>query len=62
MGKIANVIEVKNHKGQVAVHGEIWQAETTGNLHKGDKAKIIGMNGLKLLIRKADQEDDAMKK
>lgn len=38
--------------GQVFVHGEIWQAEADGEVHKGEPVEITGIDGLKLKVRK----------
>ena len=41
-------------KGQVRVHGEIWNAESTeGNISKGEKIVVSEISNLKLIIRRA---------
>ena len=41
-------------KGQVRVHGEIWNAESTeGNIFKGEKIVVSEISNLKLIIRRA---------
>ncbi|NOX87670.1 MAG: hypothetical protein GXO77_01500 [Calditrichaeota bacterium] len=52
MGQMAEVIKNLNPVGQVLVHGEIWQAQSSDYIRKGEKAKIIGMEGLTLLTCK----------
>ncbi len=43
-----------NPKGQVRVHGEIWNAESVeGIIAKGEDVIVVGVSKLKLLIRKA---------
>ncbi|MHB1689019.1 MAG: NfeD family protein [Ignavibacteriaceae bacterium] len=43
-----------NPKGQVHVHGEIWNAESIdGNISKGEKVLVTEISNLKLLIRRA---------
>lgn len=38
--------------GQVFAHGEIWQAEAEGEVHKGEPVEITGIVGLTLKVRK----------
>lgn len=39
-------------RGHVKVHGEIWEAFSDDTLQKGDKAKIIGMEDMRLHVQK----------
>jgi membrane-bound ClpP family serine protease len=56
VGEIGKIIDVRNHMGHIFVHGEIWKAELKGSLKKGDKAKVIGFNGLTLQVQNARLE------
>ncbi len=38
--------------GQVAVHGEIWKAESRDKIRKGDKIVVTEVHGLKLIVKK----------
>jgi membrane-bound serine protease (ClpP class) len=53
IGTIGEVIEWEDSRGKIRVRGEIWKAETTrvnSNLDKGTKVKVIGCEGLTLII------------
>lgn len=52
MDEIGEITDIKDHKGHIDVHGEIWEAESIGNLKKGDMAKVTGVNGLTLQVQK----------
>jgi membrane-bound serine protease (ClpP class) len=39
--------------GQIDVRGEIWRAESTVSLHAGDPVRVVGINGLTLLVEAA---------
>ncbi len=41
-------------KGQVAVHGEIWQAVSEDKIKKGDNVKVISIDNLKIIVKKED--------
>jgi membrane-bound serine protease (ClpP class) len=39
--------------GEVRVHGEIWNAESIdGNIHKGSFIQVVGIENLKLIVKK----------
>ncbi len=38
--------------GQIAVHGEIWSAESGDKIKKGDKVEVIKVDKLTLAVRK----------
>ncbi len=41
-------------KGQVAVHGEIWEAKSQDKIKKGDNVKVISIDNLKIIVKKED--------
>ncbi len=42
-----------NPEGKVFVHGELWNAETTGEIPRGSRVKVIQvLNGLKIRVQK----------
>lgn len=43
--------------GRVRHQGELWQAHTTAPLRKGEKARIIGREGLKLRVEPIGKEE-----
>jgi membrane-bound ClpP family serine protease len=51
IGEEAWVVEEVNPEGKVRINGELWNARTKNKGYsKGDKAKIIGAQGLVLLL------------
>jgi membrane-bound serine protease (ClpP class) len=56
IGDIGTVLEhdVARGKLRVFVDGEYWQARFAGNdaLQVGDKMKVVGMEGLTLIVEK----------
>ena len=38
-------------QGQVAVHGELWQAISDLPLQPGDEAQVTGIEGLRLSVK-----------
>lgn len=55
VGEMGYVIEnfVKG-KGQVSVHGEIWEAFSSDKLKKEDQIKVVSIDNLKIIVRKID--------
>jgi len=49
---IGKVIEVGANDSRVRVHSEIWRAASAERLKPGDQVEIIGIDGLKLRVRK----------
>jgi membrane-bound serine protease (ClpP class) len=41
-------------EGQVSVHGEIWKAVSSDKIKKGDKVKVIKVEGLTVHVRKVN--------
>jgi membrane-bound serine protease (ClpP class) len=41
-------------KGQVSVHGEIWEAQTEEKLKRGDAIKVISVDNLIIMVKKED--------
>jgi membrane-bound serine protease (ClpP class) len=39
-------------KGQVAVHGEIWDAFSEDKIKKGDPIKVVSIENLKIIVKK----------
>jgi membrane-bound serine protease (ClpP class) len=57
IGDIGELTDIKNYKGHVKIHGEIWAAETKSRLHKGDHVRVLAINGLKLNVQKDNSLD-----
>lgn len=52
MYSVGEVIDVDNRHLHVRIHSEIWTGESSDELNPGDKVKVIGMNDLKLRVKK----------
>lgn len=53
VGEIAVAQQDLAPRGQVLVHGELWMAEADTPVGAGEKVRVRGMDGLKLLVEKA---------
>jgi membrane-bound serine protease (ClpP class) len=42
-------------EGMVFVRGEIWKARSDEPLEAGDRVEVLGVDGLELRVRKADE-------
>jgi membrane protein implicated in regulation of membrane protease activity len=58
IGDTCEITDIKNHKGHVMLHGDIWEADISGYLHKGDEAIVTGVKGLRLKVRKAEEKNE----
>jgi membrane-bound serine protease (ClpP class) len=41
-------------EGKVSLHGEFWNAISDENIEKGEKVQVIGVNNLKLKVKKIE--------
>lgn len=46
------VIKAGNGRAQVRLHSEIWAAESVERLRRGDRVQVIGIDGLRLRVRR----------
>ncbi len=53
-GTVVAEIADSESVGQVKVLGEVWSAKSKQPLHKGDKVKILGIEGVKLIVEGAE--------
>ena len=51
IGKIGTSLETFYNSGKITINGEIWQAESSTKIYKGDKVEITGISGLTLMIK-----------
>ena len=56
VGAVGEALEDLAPAGNVFVHGEIWSAESSDIVRKGDRVRVAAVQGLKLQVRK-DQEE-----
>ncbi|BBG22726.1 NfeD family protein [Sulfuracidifex tepidarius] len=56
IGKIGEVERdiTPGHTGFVRVEGEIWEAISDENIHKGESVVVLERRGLKLVVKRAD--------
>jgi len=52
IGTTAEVLKDIKGNGKVFVHGEIWQAKSDNLIRKGEETEIIGIEGMKLIVKK----------
>lgn len=43
-------------KGQVLLQGELWEADSTDSIKKGEEVEVTGVNGLKLHIKRFNKQ------
>ena len=43
-------------KGRIRIHGEVWWAESTGPVSRGDKVQVVAIDGLVLQIQPGNKE------
>ena len=49
------VLEVHGKVVRVRIHSEIWSARSEGRLRPNDTVEVLGIDGLKLHVRKIDR-------
>jgi len=52
IGEIGEALTIIKDHGSVAVHGEIWQAESAEPIKKGEKIIVRAVNGLIMTVEK----------
>ena len=53
IGETGETLSSLNPVGNVQVHGEVWNAESTvGNINKGEKVKVVAIRNLKLFVER----------
>ncbi len=55
LGEVAEVLDDFDQHGDVFVHGERWQANTTAPVRKGDRVRIEKIEGLQLQVTPVDE-------
>jgi len=46
-----------NPAGSVLIHGEVWNAEGNGNISVGEKVIVSAVEGLKLKVKSASENE-----
>jgi membrane-bound serine protease (ClpP class) len=50
MGEAGEVVSWSEHEGRISVGGEIWAARSHQSLTKGQKVRVVGREGLTLVV------------
>jgi len=56
VGAVGEALDDLAPAGNVFVHGEIWSAESSGIVRKGDRVRVAAVRGLTLEVRKDREE------
>jgi membrane-bound ClpP family serine protease len=60
MGEVAVVVEDLDPEGKVEIDDEIWKAKAKGHVvRKGEKVRITGHEGVRLIVGKEIEKEDA---
>lgn len=57
VNEIGEVIDDFDKEGWIRVHGELWQAQTNVPLQRGQKVRVVAINGLTLLVEAFKQNN-----
>lgn len=57
IGATGEALEAFRDRGRVRAHSEEWQARTHAPLKKGQRIKVVGMEGLTLIVEPLDVEE-----
>lgn len=49
---IGKVLSANGRLADVWIHSELWSAQCEGELREGDPVQVVGMEGLRLRVRK----------
>ncbi len=55
LGEVGRVQRGFSHQGWIRVHGESWRAESERPLTKGQKVRVVGVNGLVLKVEAIEE-------
>jgi len=58
VGSIGEAVKAFKDKGQVHIHGEIWQAKTDAPVKTGEHVRVTALDGLILLVSPEPKEDE----
>lgn len=55
VGSIGEVIAWERGRGRIRLHGEVWSAQGAASVSKGDKVRVVRLNGLTLEVEPSTQ-------
>lgn len=56
LGGTGQVLEDFDHSGRIHIHGETWQVHSKSTLKRGDKVRVIAIDGLTLHVEPLEEE------
>jgi membrane-bound serine protease (ClpP class) len=59
IGAVAEAASPCRPEGQVRIGGELWSARCEAGAEPGEKVRVLGRNGLTLLVEPAEMHDPA---
>ena len=58
IGSVVKVVEEINPEGKIWYKNEVWSAVSQENLARGEKAKILGFEGMKTIVQGVHEMDE----
>ena len=55
VGRLGEALTGIEKEGQVKIGGEIWKAKSTDEIAKGDRVKVLSVDGLMLIVEKSEE-------
>ena len=55
IGSIGEVLDDFNARGSIRIHSELWHAQTSRPVHKGDHVKVVSIDGLVLSVEPTEE-------
>lgn len=57
IGKVGDIIKAidSNHYGEIKVFGKVWTAYSDEKIEVGSKAKVLKIDGVKLIVQKEEK-------
>ena len=55
IGAEGEILEDILDEGMIRVHGELWSARSAQRLFRGQKVRVVGMEGLVLIVTSAEK-------
>ena len=55
IGSIGEVLDDFDARGSIRIHSELWHAQTSRPVHKGDQVKVVSIDGLILSVEPTEE-------
>ena len=56
LNAVGEVIEDFEGEGRIHIHGEVWAAKSPSPVHRGDKVRVVALDGLVLHVQPLSEE------